>query len=225
MPQNIEDKILNGDAGSEQLTESYRISKEIADYNFYWADYESIVIWKPNPSFVIGQSIESYLFGNWDILIIKEEQQELIKENALESIDPSWSFNISAFLNGTWGIIGGVVKVYVGLEIVAASGGAAVFSGGSAAPAAVIGVLAGGTLVANGFIEASIGLAVVIGSFVTDKNNDFHNDVPSNLGQVIGIVGDAFVTVATKEASYVLQDVGEYIGKFPMTTFDVFMET
>jgi hypothetical protein len=45
---------------------------------------ESVVIWKPNIPFVIGQITEYYLISSKNILIIRDKQQESIKETVFE---------------------------------------------------------------------------------------------------------------------------------------------
>ncbi|GHV78201.1 hypothetical protein AGMMS49942_30220 [Spirochaetia bacterium] len=79
------------------------------------------------------------------------------------------------------------------------------------------GLLMGGPLGAvvavDGWVQASVGLAEITGSFLGLSSN---NNYPTSMSQTIGIAVDAAISAVTGKASKLMQSIGTWVGSQPV---------
>jgi len=133
--------------------------------------------------------------------------------NPIRYIDPDGEANWDLIGRGAKNIIRGAGKIGGGLTICKLSGAGAVVSGGAATPVAVIGFVGGGSLIASGWIQASVGIAELVAGFTEETSNptEIQNSVPSTLNQILAVPIDATITSVTGEPSTAAQETAKVI--------------
>ena len=144
-------------------------------------------------------------------------------DNPVRFIDPTGMMNWDQVGSGLLQMGGGIVKMKGRALLIGSSGGSAVLSGGAATPAAVLGTIVGGGLIADGFVQSVTELAIAVDGIVAEPGDSSYQDIPSTLSQIVGMAGDAFIEVATGKESDILENTGKAIGKMPPGPLDLFL--
>jgi len=135
---------------------------------------------------------------------------------------------------GALNVLKGVGKIGTGLTIYGGSGAGAIVSGGTATPLAVVGFIAATGLIANGWVQTSIGVVEVISGFVVQKSNPTYNPIPGTLNQILAVPVDAGISsitgvpsTAAQNTAIVVDTVQDALGTNPVgkvgTAVDMFL--
>ncbi len=89
--------------------------------------------------------------------------------NPVKYTDPTGAFDFATLKRGLINLYKGVGKISGGIGIWGACGVSEAISVGTATPLAIIGGVLGGGLVANGWIQASVGAAEIITGLVSNS--------------------------------------------------------
>jgi RHS repeat-associated protein len=117
---------------------------------------------------------------------------------------------------GIYNTVVGVGKVTGGVALTEISVAGSVATSGTLSPLGAIGVIVGVGAVANGWVQASVGVAEVLGGLTTDPQPN-RPEIPNTLNQVIGVVGDDIISYATGENSTVMRDGAKVIDEIQST--------
>ena len=104
----------------------------------------------------------------------------------------------------------GALKTGGGVAIITISVGGTAASSGSLSVLGGLGVLAGGGLVTNGWIQASIGVAEIVGGLISEPKKS-SVEIPSTLNQMAGIVADNIKSDITGEPSTIFEDIAKVV--------------
>ncbi len=135
-------------------------------------------------------------------------------------MDPDGRINFDTVVKGVDNIITGIGKMTSGSAIFTASGAGELVSCGVATPIAVVGLLLGGGLVTNGFVQTSVGVAEVVAGF-TDctSEEDKCKDIPNTLNSSFCCSVDILISSLSGENFTKGNEIATWIDKnIPPTT-------
>jgi RHS repeat-associated protein len=130
--------------------------------------------------------------------------------NPVKYIDPDGRTDWDMLGKGLLNVYNGVGKIGTGLGIFAVTGASALLSSGTATPLAVLGAEIVSGLVANGWVKDSIGFAETLAGATSDPV-EVEANVPETLNQMIGVIGDDIINLATGEQSTIMQKTADVI--------------
>jgi RHS repeat-associated protein len=128
--------------------------------------------------------------------------------------------NFNTLIEGIYDTVVGTGKVITGAGIIVASGAGEIFSGGTATPIAVGGLIFGGVTTVDGWVQASVGLAEIAGAF----SNASTTNIPKSMSEIIGIVGDDIINFVTGKESKTFQNLGQWVGSQPVGVLDLLLK-
>jgi len=170
----------------------------------------------------MGRNQEGELVPKEDYSLIESTNwYTYTSNNPVKYVDPTGMANWDTVADGLKRVVSGAGKCAFGSSLATASGGAGVFTAGGATPIAIVGVIAGGGIAANGWVEGTLGIAITIGGLMSESDNSTHEEVPKTLSGILGRAGDGILELVTNEESELLEKGGDIVGSLPPGPEDI----